>query len=118
MGRDAYNSIYLKYTGGPLIERRRAKRFQVDWPIRVERGSDGGLVEHGELRNLSSTGALMSLPRPLATGTQLDLYIRLPLTDKKWMRYPARVVRIESGATAVTAAVSFDSARPDFGASF
>ena len=111
-------SICLKYSGGPLIERRRAKRFQVDWQVRVERGSDTNLVDSGELRNLSSNGALLLLPRPLATGTQLDVYIKLPLTDKKWMRYPARVVRIETGHTPISAAVSFDSARPDFGAPF
>jgi hypothetical protein len=84
----------------------------------VETSGDAGLAENGELRNLSSTGALLSLPKALTTGTQLDVYIKLPLTDKKWMRYTARVVRIETGPTAVTAAVSFDSARPDFGAPF
>jgi c-di-GMP-binding flagellar brake protein YcgR len=100
-----------------LIERRRAKRFQVDWQIRVQHNdeSDESLVETGVLRDLSSSGALLSLQVVLPTGTQLDVYIKLPLSDKKWMRYPARVVRIEPGATAVTAAVSFDSARPDFG---
>lgn len=112
-----HNSICLKYTGGPLIERRRAKRFQVDWQIRVEGsyGSEGGFVESGVLRNISSSGALLSLTNPLPTGTQLDVYINLPVKGKKWMKYPARVVRIELGAAAVTAAVRFDSARPDFG---
>jgi len=100
-----------------LIERRGNKRFQVDWQIRVEGndGSEGSFVESGVLRNLSSGGALLSLPEPLATGTQLDVYIELPLKGKKWMKYPARVVRIELGAAAVAAAVRFDSARPDFG---
>lgn len=111
------NTICLKCTGGPLIERRGNKRFQVDWQIRVEGndGSEGSFVESGVLRNLSSSGALLSLPEPLATGTQLDVYIELPLKGKKWMKYPARVVRIELGAAAVAAAVRFDSARPDFG---
>jgi hypothetical protein len=44
------------------------------------------------------------------------VYIKLPLNDKKWMKYPARVVRIVPGET-ITAAVSFDTARPDFGLS-
>lgn len=112
-----YNTICLKYTGGPLIERRRAKRFQVDWQIRVEGndGNEGGFVERGVLRNISSSGALLSLTNALPAGTQLDVYIKLPLKGKKWMKYPARVVRIELGAAAVTAAVRFDSARPDFG---
>jgi hypothetical protein len=111
-----YITICLRYTGGPLIERRGAKRFQVDWQIRVERGdgSDGSLVESGVLQNLSSTGALLSLREPLAAGTRLDVYIKLPLNDKKWMKYPASVVRIEPGSAPVAAAVRFDSVRPAF----
>ena len=99
-----------------MIERRIATRFHVGWQIRVERdnGSEGSFIETGVLRNLSSSGALLSLPGPLPIETQLEVYIKLPLSDKKWMRYPARVVRIEPGASAVAAAVSFDSARPDF----
>ena len=117
MQQTGYNTICLKYTGGPLIERRRAKRFQVDWQIRVEGndGNEGGFVESGVLRNISSSGALLSLTNALPAGTQLDVYIKLPLKGKKWMKYPARVVRIELGTAAVTAAVKFDSARPDFG---
>ena len=100
-----------------MIERRSAKRFQVDWQIRVERGdgTDGSLVENGVLQNLSASGALLLLQEPLSAGTQLDVYIQLPLNDRKWMKYPASVVRIEPGPTAVIAAVRFDSARPDFG---
>jgi hypothetical protein len=112
-----YFTICLKYTGGPLIERRRANRFQVDWEIRVERveGSDRKLVDTGKLRNLSSTGALLCLPGPLETGSQVDVHIKLPLDGNKWIRYSARVVRTDLSPAAVTAAVSFDSARPDFG---
>jgi PilZ domain len=112
----ATQTICLKYTGGPLIERRRAKRFQVDWQIRVEITGDRGSarVETGALRNISSSGALLSLTTPLSKGTKLAVYIKLPLEGKKWMKYPARVVRIEQGA-AVSAAIKFDSARPNFG---
>ena len=100
-----------------MIERRGNKRFQVDWQIRVEGndGSEGSFVESGVLRNLSSTGALLSLRNALPAETQLDVYIQLPLIGKSWMKYPASVVRIELGAAEVVAAVRFDSARPDFG---
>jgi hypothetical protein len=110
-------TICLKYTGGPLIERRRAKRFQVDWQIRVAITRTGGstAVETGALRNISSNGALLFLATPLTAGAELDVYIKLPLRGKKWMKYPARVVRVEPGDAAVTAAIKFDSARPDFG---
>ncbi len=108
-----HTTICLNNTGGPLIERRGAKRFQVDWQIRVEgaAASESSFVETGVLRNISSSGALLSLRYSLSTGTQLDVYIELPLTGKKWMRYPACVVRSEMGWAAVT----FESARPDFG---
>ena len=99
-----------------MIERRRAKRFQVDWQIRVEITGDRGDTrsETGALRNISSSGALLSLTKPLSKGTRLAIYIKLPLQGKKWMKYPARVVRIESGDS-VFAAIKFDSARPNFG---
>lgn len=111
------HTICLKYTGGPLIERRRAKRFQVDWQIRIEIADGRGstLVETGALRNISSNGALLSLTSPVSRGTRLDVYIKLPLQGKKWMKYPARVVRIESDDAAITAGIRFDSARPNFG---
>ena len=110
------NAICLKYTGGSLIERRRAKRFQVDWQIRVEGNVDGGegFVETGVLRNISSSGALLSIPRAPIEGAALDVYIQLPLQGKKWMKYPAQVVRVEPGVSAITA-VKFDTARPVFG---
>jgi c-di-GMP-binding flagellar brake protein YcgR len=99
-----------------LIERRRAKRFQVDWQVRVEAAEDGedGFIEAGVLRNISSTGALLFLAKPLSTGTKLNIYVMLPLQGKKWMRYPARVVRVERGIATAGVAVKFDIARPDF----
>ena len=93
-----------------MIERRIAKRFQVDWEVRVE----GTFIESGVLSNISSGGALRTLTTALEAGTQLDVYIKLPLKGKSWMKYPAHVVRIGHGAVAV-AAVKFDSPRPDFG---
>ena len=99
-----------------MIERRRAKRFQVDWQVRVESAGEGtgGFVEAGVLRNISSTGALLFLPKPPPQGTKLDIYVMLPLQREKWMKYPARVVRVERGIAAVGAAVKFESPRPDF----
>lgn len=99
-----------------MIERRRAKRFQVDWQIRVEGSVDGGesFVETGVLRNISSSGALLSLPQAPPQGSALDVYIQLPLHGKKWMKYPARVIRVEDGGS-VSTAVKFDTARPVFG---
>ena len=110
------NANCLKYTGGSLIERRRAKRFQVDWQVKVEGNVDGGesYAETGVLRNISSTGALLSLTKAPSQGSALDVYIQLPLQGKKWMKYPAQVIRVEPGGSAITA-VKFDTARPVFG---
>lgn len=96
-----------------MIERRRAKRFQVDWQIKIEIRVDSGerFVEMGVLRNISSSGALLSIANPPSEGTALDVYIQLPLEGKKWMKYPAQVIRVEPGVSAV----KFDTARPVFG---
>src|SRR5690348_9933465 len=119
MGNGIYKTICLKFSGGSnLIERRAAKRFQVDWQILVE--SDGASGERisndGTLFNISSSGALLSLTRPLATGANLDVYVKLPLTGPKWMKYPAQVIRVEVGDSAVAAAVRFQTLKPVFGA--
>jgi hypothetical protein len=108
----AYTTISLQHPGGPLIERRRAKRFQVDWQVRVEcvGGSGTSFIESGKLYNISSTGALLSIGTRLSKGTRLDVYVKLPLQGKNWMKYAARIVRVEPDA----AAVRFDTSRPDF----
>ena len=88
----------------------------MDWQIKVEGNIDGGesFAETGVLRNISSSGALLSIPHTPIEGTALDVYIQLPLQGKKWMKYPAQVIRVEQGSSAVTA-VKFDTARPVFG---
>ncbi|MFY9553215.1 MAG: PilZ domain-containing protein [Blastocatellia bacterium] len=100
-----------------MIDRRRAKRFRVDWPIRVEGADDGAasFIVPGVLRNISSVGALLSLRKPLSAGTKIDVYIKLPLRGKRWMKYPASVVRVEADIASAVTAVRFNSARPDFG---
>lgn len=99
-----------------MFERRKGKRFQVDWPIRV-RGTDSGgisFIERGTAQNISSGGALLRLQKPLSAGARLDIYIQLPMKSKKWMKYTAHVVRIESGNPDFSAAVKFDTAKPLF----
>jgi hypothetical protein len=48
---------------------------------------------------------------------KLDVYIKLPLKGKKWMKYSARIIRIEEGAANFLAAVKFERARPEFATS-
>jgi PilZ domain-containing protein len=113
----AYHPGCLSDAKSPLIERRTAQRFQVDWKVRVECqvGHEIRSVEKGVLHNIGSSGALLSLTSALPTGTQIEIYVTLPLHGNKWMKYPASVVRIDIGKAAVATAVKFDSTRPLFG---
>lgn len=113
----AYNPGCLSVAKSPLIERRTAQRFQVDWQVRIECRDAGEIrfVENGVLHNIGSSGALLSLTSALPTGTQIEIYVTLPLHGNKWMKYPASIVRIDIGKAAVATAVKFDSTRPLFG---
>ena len=101
-----------------MRERRTGKRFRVKWSVRVEGIDDGGasFTESGVLDNISSGGAVLLIERPLTTGTRLDVYIHLPTKGKKWMKYSASVVRVQSAASLFGAAVSFDAPKPEFAA--
>jgi hypothetical protein len=104
-------------TGGPtLIERRSGKRFRVKWPVRVEGIDDGGasFTQSGVLENISSQGALLFVERPLPSGARLDVYISLPTKGRKWMKFTASVVRVQSTANSFGAAVRFDAPEPEF----
>ncbi|MFY9608247.1 MAG: PilZ domain-containing protein [Blastocatellia bacterium] len=101
-----------------MIERRSGKRFRVNWPVRVEGIDDGGasFTENGVLENISSEGALLLVERFLPPGARLDVYISLPTKERKWMRYSASVVRVQSEASLFGAAVRFDAPKPEFAA--
>lgn len=101
-----------------MIERRSGKRFRVEWPVRVEGIDDSGasFTQSGVLGNISSQGALLLVERPLPTGTRLDVYISLPTKGRKWMKYSASVVRVQSEASLFGAAVRFDTPEPEFAA--
>ena len=101
-----------------MTERRKGKRFTVDWPVRVEskQGGGGSFKQAGVLQNISSGGAMLCLANPIAEGSKLDVFIMLPFKGKKWMKYSAHVVRIEESGPEFGAAVKFEGARPDFAA--
>lgn len=99
---------------GAATERRRARRFTVDWNVVVrqkdERGSN--VDELGTLRNLSSRGASLSLQRNLRVGTRLELWIQMPSERERWIAYPAEIVRIDVGRCEVGTATKFLTPRP------
>jgi hypothetical protein len=82
-----------------LAERCRTSRFHVTWPIRItglER-SGPSLAEWGDLRNLSSGGALVRMNRELAVGAQAEVLIKVPWRGDTWMKFLATVTRVERG---------------------
>src|SRR6185295_4606847 len=99
-----------------MIERRKGSRFHVDWPVRTESVAEGGatITETGVVGNISSSGALLLVDRPLAVGARLDIYIGLPIKGNKLMKYSGRVVRVEREDPVFAAGVEFDTPKPEF----
>lgn len=100
-------------------ERRRAQRFRVHWAVTV-RGIDGkGRIfdEAGYLQNLSSTGALMALPRGPEPDVKLSVHITIPLKKREYIGYTARVARVAETGLSTTVALVFERQRPSFASS-
>lgn len=97
-------------------ERRTARRFEVAWDIAVDGADQSGkrFTEAGTLQNLSSRGALFLLRRRIELGESLEVEIRVPMKEKSWMQYSAKVVRVKKHAAYFGVAVNFASARPTF----
>lgn len=99
-------------------ERRRSRRYQVDWAVNIiGMDSEGGSFEEaGMLQNLSSRGAFGTFPRIPRVGSRLKVSIQLPNSPdgKKWMKYSAEVIRIDCHQLGVGVAVRFINARPRF----
>ena len=102
-------------SGWATAERRRARRFSVNWDI-VINGKDAlagaNLYERGSLRNLSSRGALLSIPRQLRVGMRMELWIQVPSGPERWIAYSAQIVRIDQSGSEFGTATKFLSARP------
>ena len=97
-------------------ERRAARRFEVGWDLAVEGTDQGGkrFSEAGTLQNLSSSGAFFLLPKRVKLGTTLEVEIRVPMKEKSWMKYSARIVRVKKQDSDYGVAVCFATARPVF----
>ncbi len=110
-----YKTSYLDRRTS-VLERRRVRRFKVEWDVTVK-GQDitgASLDEVGRLENLSSGGAFLYLTKCVKVGTQLDVWIKVPFKRENWMKYSAEVVRVESLPQNFGVAMKFDSARPAF----
>jgi hypothetical protein len=101
-------------SGWATAERRRARRFAVNWDVVVKGKDELGskLYESGILWNLSSRGAFLSIPRQLRVGMRLELWIQVPSEPERWMTYSAEIVRIDQSRGEFSTATKFLTARP------
>ena len=97
-------------------ERRTARRFEVTWAVVIKGKDQAGerFDETGTLQNLSSRGALFFLPIGVRLGASLQVEIRVPMKDKSWMKYSAKVVRVQKQKSNFEVAVQFPTAKPIF----
>src|SRR6185295_9744207 len=104
------------HLSGNAVMQRRSRRFKLAWPIHIKGATRVYLrfEEIGVLENLSSSGALFFLTTKLEIGTRLELFIKLPFKDEKYMHYCGEVVRAEMISSKFAAAVKFDEACPAF----
>lgn len=95
---------------------RLAHRYQFGWKVAVA-GTDHSGTDfnvEGALENVSSKGALLCIPQRLSLGDKLDLLIQLPVQRRCWMKYPARVIRLDKQKLPRVVAVIFDTVVPAF----
>ena len=99
-----------------MIERRRAYRFHINWPVAVRHNGDRSpdFEAPGNLVDLSSRGAYLSVRKKLRLGSKLDLWIRVPHEVERWMVYTAEIVRVEESSLGPRVAVRFTTVRAKF----
>lgn len=97
-----------------MFERRKARRYSADWLIRIvgadKEGSD--FQEVGVLKNLSSKGAFIILPKAPPQNANLEILIKLPAASDMYLKYSADVVRIESMPPKIGVAIRYNKRRP------
>src|SRR5215216_587982 len=95
-------------------ERRKARRFEVDWQtgIEVSKRDGNSFNERTRLKNVSSTGAYFELNMRLQKGAELKVSIKAPLSENTWMIYSAKVVRTARLRRGNGIAVLFQELRP------
>jgi hypothetical protein len=97
-----------------LFERRKARRYSADWHIKVVgAGKEGSeFQEVGVLKNLSSNGAFVVLPKAPPQNANLEILIKLPASSDIYLKYSADVVRIESLPPKIGVAIQYSKRRP------
>jgi len=89
------------------MEQRKAQRFDLKLPLELIRGGSEPLSQHGETKNLSSSGVLFQSGATLRIGEPLEYLITLPTSPvpgiQVRLRCVGKVVRLaESAEVAAT----------------
>jgi CheY-like chemotaxis protein len=69
------NHLLIDKKGGIMEDRRTSFRMNVDWPVKITTSEDS---MEGEVKNASSTGALIHCTKPLSPEEKCLLMIELP----------------------------------------
>jgi hypothetical protein len=97
-------------------ERRKVRRFEVEWEI-VLKGKNGAGLSFdapGGLINLSSRGAFLRVSKNLTIGTKVQLWIKVPFEKELWMKYSGEVIRLDDSPGGTGLGLKFSTVRPRF----
>jgi hypothetical protein len=83
------------------VERRAARRFSMNLPVKVQFSSGDGITERrGETRDVSFRGLYFMIEASLETGSSIEFVLTLPqqitLAGDVNIRCYARVLRVEA----------------------
>jgi hypothetical protein len=105
-----------KLNGPSLADRRKWRRYDVNWPFQIE-GVDRDrhvFWADGTLHDISARGSSGYCLDPPETGTRVVVSIKIPFKGDSWIRYLAEIVRLEDSPKGTLVALKFVSNRPVF----
>ncbi|HEV2687336.1 MAG TPA: PilZ domain-containing protein [Bryobacteraceae bacterium] len=74
------------------MEQRKSQRFDLKLPLELIRGGPKPSSQHGETKNLSSSGVLFQADATLRIGESLEYFITLPTTTGPGVQVRIRCV--------------------------
>ena len=100
-----------------MFDRRISNRYSLHWQIEVHGNDRLGMPFHeiGFVEDLSSSGAFFYLNHKVDLGARICLAIKLPVQNESWIKYNARVIRVEDSDPKVGVGVKIDAVSQKFG---
>ena len=100
-----------------MLDRRISARHRLHWQIEVDGNDSLGRPFHetGIVEDLSSSGAYFYLNHQVNLGADISLSIRLPVQNDSWIKYHAKVIRVEPGDGKVGVGIKLDARSQKFG---